>query len=146
MDAVGVGIERREARDAAVAERIEKQRRRQDEDAPFDQPAFVVVMLVVLQFGRQTPRDDRHDHVERRGLEAERAPAVVEHPEPDRRRDRDGGDRREAPVGDAFRAPALGQHVGHVGRRSRQQPGPEHAVDEHQRQQDFVAWNERVGD
>ena len=93
---------------------------------------------------RQRPRDDGHQQVQRRRFDAERLPAVSEHPESDPWRDRNGSDRRQAPVGNAFGAPALRQHVRQVGGRRRQQAGPEHAVDEHERQHEPVSGDHGV--
>ena len=49
------------------------------------------------------------------------------------------------PVADALGAPRLRDDVGHVGRRGRQQPRPEDAVEEHQAQHQPVVGDDGVG-
>ena len=82
----------------------------------------------------------------KRRAEAEPDPAVVVHPQPHAGRDRGREHRGHAPVADALGAPALGDHLGHVGGGGREQARPEQPVEQHQHQRQPVVGARGVGE
>ena len=93
---------------------------------------------------RKAPRDRRHDEVERPDGRAERDPAVLVDLEAERGRESRGENRRHAPVTDALRAARRRDEAGDVGRRSREEAGPEEAVKEREADQKLPALRECV--
>ncbi len=91
------------------------------------------------------PGDGEHQQVERRGLGAEQHPAaVLEDPQADGRRHGHGEDRRHAPVAHPLGAPQRRHQVGDVGAGGHEQPRPEDAVDDDQREHRHVRRQHRV--
>src|SRR5439155_7892645 len=142
----GVRVERRETRRPAVAERVHEQRERYHQNPPLEKSAPLMRLRARLPRRRRQPRrDQRHHDVQRRRFDAHRRPAEMKDPEADERRDGDRGDRRQAPVRDPFGAAPRRQHVREVGGRRGQEAGPEHAMDDHERQDDVIVRQHRVG-
>ena len=130
---VGCGVQRDEARDAAVTERVEKKGQRDAEHPPFDKidvKERSIDRLAHADF-LQPDRNQRHRKIQQPGADAHGDPAELIDPQPNGRGNRDRQNRRHTVIADSFAAPVRGDEIGQIGRRRGHERRPEHAVHEH---------------
>ena len=152
-----IGEERRETRQAAITERDQCHRDREQQHTPFDelvQPPRRVRRrrLTRGRFGRhvrlmvvgQPPRNPGHQQIERHDLEAERRPSEAVHPEAERRRSAEREHRGQPPVAQPFRASRGRNRRHHVRARRREQRRPEETVHRDDGEEQPVVSNHRI--
>jgi hypothetical protein len=85
-----------------------------------------------------------HHEVQHAGKHAEPDPSIPVDDESHARRDRQRRHGRQPPVADALCPPPLRQHLGHVGRGSRQQAGPEDPLNDRKREHQPVVGDDGI--